>query len=336
MGSTHFRIYQNNTKAKLTAIADIDEKKRSGNWSAIIGNIGGGDNTKPINLQGLKIYDDGYKLINDPEIDLVDICLPTFLHAEFVCAALKAGKHVFCEKPMAGSRKEVKAIQAAATASRTSLMFGMCIRFWPEYQHAYNLVKSGKLGDIKCATFKRVSPNISGNAWQNWFMDDAKSGGALLDLHLHDTDVVRYFFGKPKAVTSFGQKGFRSKAGVDHAITNYDYGNDVLICAEGGWTPAAAGPFEMSFLIVGTKGTARLSETGYQVIYENGNVEKPTPAAADKPTGWHVEIDYLLTCLQTGKKPDEYVSVNDLADSHAVIEAELTSINKKKTVKVSY
>ena len=336
MGSTHFRIYKDKPLAEIKAVADVDEAKLQGDWSKIIGNIGGADNMKPVNMAGIKTYKDAMDLINNPDIDLVDICLPTHLHAKYTIAALRAGKHVLCEKPMARELDEAREILAASQNASGFLMLGMCIRFWPEYQHAYQLVKSGKLGKIKSATFKRVSPSIAGTSWEDWFMKEKLSGGALLDLHLHDTDAIHYFFGKPKKVRSFGLKGFRTDTGVDHVFTNYDFDDNMLVVAEGSWAPAGSTPFEMSFQIVGENATVRLSETGYKVIYEDGTIETPTPAKPGLPTGWHAEIDYLLNCISQNKKPDDYMSIKEMVDSMAIVEAEKKSINENKTISVNY
>lgn len=336
MGSTHFRIYKDHPFSKIVAVADVDNAKLKGDWSKIVGNIGETDNKIPVDMSGIRTYNDALELIRDPDIDLVDICVPTYLHAPYITAALQAGKNTLCEKPMTRTTEEAKQILELSRMVKSFFMVGMCIRFWPEYQHAYQLVKSGKLGDIRSATFKRVSPSIAGNSWQNWFMNDKLSGSALLDLHLHDTDAIRYFFGRPKKVRSFGQKGVRSDSGIDHVFTKYEFENDLFVIAEGGWTAAGATPFEMSFQIVGEKGTARLSESGYKIIYEDGNVEKPVPAKPGLPTGWHAEIDYFLNCLHNGKKPDEFLTIDDVVDSLAIIEAEKRSIEENRTFEILY
>jgi len=336
MGSTHFRIYRDHPLAEIHAIADVDEAKIRGDWSKIIGNVGNEDNSLPVDLAGIDCYTDPMVLIKNPEIQLVDICLPTYLHKEFITAALNSEKHVFCEKPIALNTSDAREILSLSRTSEKNLMIGMCIRFWPEYQHAYQLVKSGKIGEIKSATFKRISPSISGISWDNWFMKEKLSGSALLDLHLHDTDAIRYFFGKPARVTSFGIKGFRSDTGIDHVFTNYDFENETLICSEGSWAPAASTPFEMSFLIVGDKGTIRLSESGYKIIYEDGTIDTPAPAKAGLPTGWHAELDYLLHCIQQNIKPVDFLTIEETVESLSIIEAEARSIYENRTVEINY
>ena len=121
MGTTHWGVYKGLKNAQIVAIADVDAKKRKGDISAVVGNIGGGDNSKPLDLTGVKVYDCALALAKDPDVDVVDICVPTPDHAEIVCAALAAGKHVFCEKPLCRDAAKMKKIVAAVKAERRNL-----------------------------------------------------------------------------------------------------------------------------------------------------------------------------------------------------------------------
>jgi predicted dehydrogenase len=336
MGSTHFHIYRRLGKAKIVAVADVDPNKRKGDWRKIAGNIGDFDNSKPIDFNGVRAYECGCELIADPNVEVVDICTPTPTHKDLVVAALKAGKHVISEKPIVRDSSEMAELLRAVKSAKTFYTTGMCLRTWPEYRHAFETFKAGKIGKLVYAHFRRISPNIDGGAWKNWFMQDKLSGGALLDLHLHDVDLVRYFFGRPKAVTAVGVKGFRSDKGYDHVVGLFDFGDGTVVSTEGGWTPAKGIPFEMSFQIVGTKGTIRLSETGYSIVYENGKVEKPKPAQPGLETGWHVELDYFIRCVQSGRKPDRYLQVKELDDSLRMVEAERVSMESGKKAKIAY
>ena len=336
MGTTHFQIHQKLGKSEIVAVADVDAKKLTGDWSDVVGNIGDFDYSKPINMGGIKTYSDALDLIKDPDVEMVDICVPTYLHEKYATAALKNNKHVLCEKPLGRNLDDAVIITEEAEKSSKYFSNGLCVRYWPEYRHAFELYTSGKIGKVKSAVFKRVSPSIHDNSWEDWFMKEKLSGGALLDLHLHDTDLVRYFFGKPISVTSFGLKGFRSDSGIDHVITNYDFGDDTLIVSEGGWDAAKAAPFEMSFQIVCEKGTIRLSEQGYKIIHEDGRIEEPKPATEELPTGWHVEIDYFLSCIINNEKPDKYLSTAEMRESIAIIEAEELSIKEKRSVRIEY
>jgi predicted dehydrogenase len=336
MGTTHFGIHHELGKSIVAAVADVDERKLSGDWSSVVGNIGGGDNSKPVDLSDIKTYCDAMDLIADPDIDMVDICLPTYLHEKYVLAALKNNKHVLCEKPVGLNFQEAVRITEAAEKSEKYFSNGLCVRYWPEYRHAWEIYNSGRIGKMLSATFKRVSPSIQGNSWQDWFMKDDLSGSALVDLHLHDTDLVRYFFGRPVSVTSFGLGAFRSDKGIDHVFTNYSFNDGTLVMTEGGWAASKNTPFEMSFQIVCEKATIRFSESGYKILWEDGRIDEPKPASVLLPTGWHVELDYFLTSVLDGTKPDKYLSTGEMRDSLAIIEAEQLSIREKREVTVKY
>lgn len=331
MGTTHFDIYKNSGKAVVTALADIDPAKRAGDIRSVVGNIGGGDNSRPVDLSGIRVYDDGMDLIRDPGVELVDICVPVYLHKQYALAAIAAGKSVLCEKPLARSSAEAQEIAEAAEKAGVPFLTGMCIRFWPEYAHALKTIQSGAAGKILSASFKRVSPDIDGNGWRNWFMNSELSGGAILDLHLHDVDFVRQLMGMPRAVTAFGARGIRCDAnGIDHVLARFDYGDGSLVTIEGGWAPAKGTPFEMSFQIICEKMTLRLGADGYSLIHEGGAIEKPQLALPGLPTGWHVEIDYLLECVLNNVKPD--MPLDEVVEALRIVEAEIVSIEQKKTV----
>jgi predicted dehydrogenase len=332
MGTTHWNIHRASDKTRIVAAADVDPKKRAGDIAAVSGNIGDGAAAR-LDLGGVTMYDDVSRMIDDPNVDLVDLCVPTPLHARYVIEALAKGKHVLSEKPLARTLAEAKAIETAVAQASTFHMTGMCVRFWPEYRHAHDMVTSGKLGRVRTATFRRLSPSVDGNAWQNWFMKAELSGGALLDLHLHDVDFIRHLFGRPRAVQAFGLRGVRSDAGIDHVHARYDFGDDRLIVAEGGWCAPKGIPFEMSFQIIGERATARLSETGYRVVYEDGRIEQPK---FDIPTGWHAEIEHMATCILSNKRPDDIVPIDGVVDAIAIAEAEARSIEAGTPVVIQY
>lgn len=322
MGSTHWRIYKELKGAQIAALADVDLAKRRGDVSKVVANIGGGDNSQPLDLTGVRVYRTALELIADPEIDIVDICVPTSLHAELICAALAAGKHVFCEKPLCRTAAEVKKIVAAAKKAKGFLNVGLCVRAWPEYRAAWEYYTSGKAGRMLSATFKRISPGVDGNSWRNWYMDGKISGGALLDLHVHDTDQVNCFFGRPEAVRASGAVIASKNGGVDHVVTVYEYGDGRLVTAEGGWEQSKGATFEMSFTIVCEKATLKLDATGFNVFFKNGKKETPALDVAAGPTGWHQELTYFVDCVAKGIRPEKYQTIDSVAATMAIVFAE--------------
>lgn len=337
MGTTHFRIYQDLPDAQVVAVADIDPERRKGNISSVWGNIGNADNSVPLDFSNIKTFADGLEMIRTTDLDMVDICIPTPWHKDMILAALKANRHVFSEKPLCRNLQQMQEILAALKDSDRFFNVGLCIRAWPEYRHAREMFKAGKFGNLKCATFRRISPNADGvGAWNNWFCKFDICGGALLDMHMHDVDAIRYFFGRPKAVTAFGGKALRSDRSIDHVVANYDYGNDLLISAEGGWGAAKTIPFEMSFLIICEKATVQLDNNGYKIHWENGTVETPQVADPALPTGWHQELAYFVQCVKNGVKPDKYQNLEEVVDSFRMVMAEQDSIDQKKTITLQY
>lgn len=335
MGTTHFRIYRKLGNAEIVAVSDVDPAKLAGDISKVVGNIGGEDNSKPLNLDGVKTYGAVADMLKDPSIDVIDICVPTPYHQKIAVEALKNGKNVFCEKPICRSLREVEELAVCARKSGKFFNVGMCIRAWPEYYHAQNLYKAGKLGRLRSAFFRRLSPDISGNSWNNWFMDGELSGGALLDLHLHDTDFIRYMFGRPTAVTSFGVSSVRSNGGTDHVITNYHFDN-CLIVAEGGWCANKKVPFEMSFQMIFEKATVRLAGEGYKIYWESGDVESPQVGDSALPTGWHQELSYFVDCVEKNVTPEKYQNLDEIVDSFKIVMSEQESVDTGRTVTIKY
>ena len=336
MGTTHYNIYRELPGVEVVAVADVDAAKRAGDISAVHGNIGGGAGVTQYDFSRVKVFADALEMVKLPEIDIVDICCPTPDHARYILAALAAGKHVFSEKPLCRTRVEMEQIAAAVKQSGKFFNVGMCVRAWPEYRHAYEQFKAGKFGKIRTAEFRRLSPDVSGNAWENWYMTAERSGGALLDLHLHDCDLVRYFFGRPQAVRTRGQRGITSDRGIDHCLTEYLYNDGTLVTAVGGWTAAPGTPFEMSFQLFCEKATVRFMADGYKICWKDGRVETPQLDTEKLPTGWHQELAYFTACVRDGVTPNRYQNLGEILDSYCMILAEEESADRGAEVKVDY
>ena len=337
MGSTHWRIYEALENVRVVALADVDPAKRAGDVSKVVGNIGGGDNSAPLNMTGVATYEDGLEMINSTDADIIDICVPTPDHSKYVLAALKAGKHVFCEKPLCRNLEQLAEIRKAVKESDKFFNAGMCVRAWPEYDVAKNIITSGAVGEVKSALFRRLSPSVDGNAWHNWFMNEEMAGGAALDLHLHDTDFVCHLFGRPQKISSFGVRGVVSDNGIDHIMTIYNYGDGKLITAEGGWCAPNTVPFEMSFQIVCEKATIKYGADGsFKVFWNDGKIDTPDTGDASLPTGWHRELKYFTDCVRDNIPPTRWQTPDSIFDALSVVMTELEAADKGKTLEVKY
>src|SRR4051812_13751428 len=154
--------------------------------------------------------------LSDPEVDAVDVCLPTPLHRSATEAALAAGKHVLLEKPIALTVEDADAIVAAAAATDRVFMVGMVLRFWPEYVELQRRIEARELGRPLAVQASRLSPPAD---WNEWMADHAQSGGPAVDLMIHDFDQLNWLLGEPRRVFA------RAAApGHVHALVEYDGG----------------------------------------------------------------------------------------------------------------
>ncbi|MFQ6047732.1 MAG: Gfo/Idh/MocA family protein [Phycisphaerae bacterium] len=334
MGRTHFGIYLRNPKAQVVALMDKDRRRRQGDWAEPIGNLPASW-PKKVDMGGIASYSSPDALIADPNVELVDITLPTDLHADVAIQALRAGKHVLSEKPMARTSAQCRRIVAAARRARGYYMVAQCIRFWPQYVKVKELVDSKRYGPVRSAALRRLAapPTYS---MGNWLLRHERSGGAALDLHLHDIDFAAYLFGRPRRVYARGTKG--PSGGIDHVEALWDYGKELLVAVEGGWAFAASYPFQMILTVrcaeatlewilrVGHGGEGFGSEV---VAYQaDGKIRK---FAVKDATGWEAEIDYFLSCIQKRRRP-AIATATSSAESVAICEAELKSIQTGRPV----
>jgi len=261
-------------------------------------------------------------------MDAISLTLPTYLHAECSEQALSRGVHVLCEKPMALTTADCDRMIRAARKSGKVLQIGHCVRFWPEYAKAKEIVDSGKYGKVIAGMFQRLGAP-PGWSVDNWFVDENRSGGVALDLHIHDTDYVQYLLGMPKAVCSHGAKG--SKGQLIHMLTEYEYGDDKVVVAEGGWGMTTAFGFEMSFNLVLERATIVYDLTRtpmFRVCPADGEAFTPEVAQGD---GYIREVEHFAKSVR-GESVPEVITLEQSRNSVRIVEAEKKSINSKERI----
>jgi predicted dehydrogenase len=220
MGWIHYLAYEKVGSARITAVASRSPTKLAGDWSEIQGNFG--PPGRQVDLGGIKTYSDLNELLTDPDIDLIDNCLPPHLHADFSIRALEAGKHVFCEKPMALTTADCDRMVATADRVGKQIMVGHVLPFFPEYAFARKVADSGEYGRLIGGSFKRV---IADPLWLDDFFDADSVGGPLVDLHVHDAHFIRLMFGMP--TTLFSQGRLRGDV-VEHCSTLFGFSDPQL------------------------------------------------------------------------------------------------------------
>jgi len=326
MGVTHIKAYQQLKAARIVAVCDSVRLPVNGVLAGVAGNISGSGD---LDLgRAVKVYRALDEVLADPEVELVDLCVPTPLHPEQSIAALKAGKHVLCEKPLAVTSSRARQIVRAAQSASGFFMPAMCMRFWPGWSSLKEVVKEEPYGKVLAARFRRISPTPGWS--QATYASGNQSGGALFDLHIHDTDFAQFLFGRPASVFSTGVT--RAGDSIDHVITQYNYAGGPAVYAEGSWL--LTGNFSMSYTVLCERATldydsARGAEA--LVVAEQGKGRRVVELAGSD--GYSGEIRYLLEAVQSGKAP-RVVTAQDGLSAVEICEAEAKSVRTGRVVGV--
>jgi predicted dehydrogenase len=323
MGRMHISAYEKVPHAKLVAIADQDAKRAGGDFSGAWGNIAGA--VEKLEMTGIAGTTDFNTLINNPDVHLVDICVPTPAHEPLAAAALAAGKHVLCEKPLALDSASAQRMADAAARAKGFFMPAMCMRFWPQWAWLKQAVDDGRYGKVLGATFRRVASMPPG-----WFSNGALSGGGILDLHVHDTDFVFHLFGKPSGVFS---RGYTKTSGkTDHIVTEYLYdGGPALISAEGSWCMADGFSFTMRYTVNFERATADFDISRDPVLVVNADGKSdPVTLPGD---GYEGELTYFIDCIRAGRRPAR-VTAADAVEGLRILEAEQRSLESGRIERV--
>ncbi len=275
---------------KIVAVCDVDPEKFE---KKVEINIGAAD----VSLSSdVKKYTDWHEMLEKEELDMVDICAPTFLHKEITIGALESGVNVLCEKPMSLNYENCKEMCDAAILAGKKLMIGQCLRFSPEYVYLKKLVDKSTYGRALSGIFQRLSPPPVWG-WDNWFMDYSRSGGCVTDLHIHDIDITRYIWGDPKEVSCCSADAIAKKA-IAHSRLMYD---NFSITAIGNWSRQGI-PFSFGYEIAFEKATV-ICDNGKITVHPH-NEEEFSPELK-KVSSYAAEIEYFIDCITNGKENTE-------------------------------
>jgi predicted dehydrogenase len=325
MGKAHVAAYRAAREAgapcRLVAVCDRNPRKLAGDLDAE-------SNLKTDDASGLAFdprevagYDHAGALLADSRVDAVSICTRTETHVPLAIAALAAGKHVLVEKPLALCARELLPLAAAASRSERLLMPAMCMRFWPGWDWLKARVVDGSLGRLRSATFRRLA---APPAWsRDFYGDPSRSGGALVDLHIHDADFVRHLCGEPASVFSTGD--------LDHVTTVYRFGpgGPTHVTAEGGWDHTPGFPFRMQYTALFEYAVADFDFTrSPRLLLCRGGVAEPVTLPAWN--GYDGEVRaFVAAAARGGPTP---VSLADAMGTAALLDAERESLARGAVV----
>jgi predicted dehydrogenase len=324
MGKMHGNVYANLPESKVVAVVDTIPAKAE-------------EVAKP---HGAKIATRLDEVLDS--VEMVDVCLPTFLHAKYTVMAAQAQKHVLCEKPIALNLKDADRMVTTAKKAGVKFMVAHCIRFWPEYMALKEMFDKKLYGRLISIWMSRVSPLPTWSS-NNWLLQGSKSGGAITDLHIHDADFLLYLLGKPESVFC---RGTKNKHGWVHVWTAYNYKRTAAV-AEGGWDLPAKFPFNMAFRAIFEKGIVEfgLQPQPRMLLYQGDSepvpVDIPQPKVSNVQAGGNIsslggyfnEIQYLLECISEDKEP-AVVTPQDARTSLQIILAEQKSAETGKMTKI--
>lgn len=294
-----------------------------------------------------KAYPTWDAMLSDPEITAVSVCAANHVHGEITVAALRAGKHVLCEKPMAISLEECEAMVKAAEASGKHLMIGQNQRLAGAHVKAKELIAQGAIGRV--LTFRTTFGHSGPESWSIdpgsnvWFFDKSKAAmGVMADLGIHKTDLIQYLLGsrivKVQAMLTTLDK--KDAAGNpisvdDNAICIYQMENGVTGTMTASWT--YYGAEDNTTVIYGTKGELRLYDDpvhslrqinadGTRIDYCLDRIQ-----TNDNQTASGV-IDQFIACLTEGKEPE--ISGKNVLHAMKAVFAAIESSDRGRMVEI--
>lgn len=256
------------------------------------------------------------------QFDILDICLPTYLHADYTVKALNAGVHVLCEKPVSLKKEDVDRVYDAAKKNGKCVMIAQVVRFWHEYLVLKDAYDTGKYGRLLSGRMTRLGSTPKAS-WDGWMRDPERSGMVPFDLHIHDLDFMIYTFGKPEKMTRF-------RAGTptqDYFEAIYQY-PDFFISAEAAWFDCTY-RFQCAFRFQFEKAVLEFKDGKLTIFNQNGEIEGADGKKGEEGDGYvpktnayFEEIRYFVDCVLAGKpcdkvKPDELKTVLALIDQLA-------------------
>jgi predicted dehydrogenase len=332
IGRAHLAAIQQAVAAgedcELIAVCDRSPDRRAGRCEPTPGNLSTADPGPLFDAARVTGYEHAQDLLADPRVHLVLVCTHTSAHVDHAIDALRAGKHVLVEKPVSLDPAEVHRLDRAASnawaARRLRCMPGMCMRFWPGWDWLRDLIASRRHGELRSLTLQRMG---STPTWATDFYANLEhSGGALGDLHIHDTDFICWALGLPASVSSRGS--------LMHCTTLYDIHGVPHTAAEGAWDLTPGTPFRMKYLAVFEHATAEfdLSRDPRVTLYTRDGAQFPTIAPG---AGYLPQFRHLLAAIRDPALPLR-ATLSDAAAVATVLAAERRSIETGQPVPLSW
>ena len=272
-----------------------------------------------------------------PEVDVVDICSPTHLHYEMALQAAAAGKHIVCEKPLARTTRQAREILTACRKAGIQLLVAHVVRFFPEYALAHSAVIEGQIGKPGVIRLHRGSYRPKKPAG-NWFLDEVKSGGILMDLMIHDYDYARWVAGDVESVSARRVTQRHPDAPVDYGLVILSHRSGALSHIAGAWAYPPP-TFHTHLEIAGDRGLIEFDSDGtapiQNLILKTAGSNAPDVALPSSPVSespYTTQIKEFYGALAEGKPAR--LSASDGLAAVQIAEAALESAHTGQPVKL--
>ena len=316
MGRTHVASMAKIEQAVLSAVVDRDVS-RLGESSSVGGNLDTGRDEFVFDPTQVGVFATVDSMLKESDIDLALIATPTPTHIELASTLVSAGVHVMIEKPVSLDLDAIRRLDELARDRGVIAMPAHCMRFWPAWNWMHQRIRDSTYGSVRRASFIRTGAAPSWNP--DFYRNPSKSGGAIVDLHIHDTDFVIHCFGMPDAVSSTGSRS--------RVRTEYLFENGPVVEAVGGWLEDPEAPFTMTAEIEFEEGTISFSlgRDPEVLVIRPGDVTTEHPEASIGGTGYDVQAGALIDSIisESGVPP---VSLGDAVRTGSVLELEIKSL----------
>ncbi|MBP1924838.1 putative dehydrogenase [Sedimentibacter acidaminivorans] len=281
-------------------------------------------------------YTDIEEMLSKEDVDILDICLPTYLHEYAVSMAIKYKKHIMCEKPFTLSCSLAERLSNKAKNAGIRMMVLQVVRFWPEYVSIKNMIDKKVIGEIQNIYMNRLSTYPK---YSSWFRDPSKSGGGLYDLNIHDLDYLYYLFGEVKSVYATGQKS--SKNSYDAVTANIVFVRGITATVECNMDIKGEYPFTTCVRVIGELGALEYNSTSrYDDNFDNVKYnelilyledKKPNKIGVTQYNPYQKQMEYFARCVLQDKDP-EIINMNDVVYVLKMIKAIEKSLETNNVV----
>ncbi|MBI3991384.1 MAG: Gfo/Idh/MocA family oxidoreductase [Candidatus Omnitrophica bacterium] len=269
-------------------------------------------------------------LMDDKEINIINICLPTPFHCDIAVSGAKRGKHIFCEKPIAGNLNDGRSMVNACRNAKVKFMACHILRYSPEFRKAKELVDNGKVGKTGVVRSSRVGPFPKGA--QDWYAKYEMSGGVILDTLTHSFDFLRWCFGPVERVYAKGliAKGMNR---IDYALVTLRFKSGVIAHVEGSW--AHTGGMRTTLEVAGDKGLINFDSKEDASLYIQIKDDKSGGGAGSrenplKESPHILALRHFVDCVRDNREPE--VTAEDTLSSLEISLAAIESIKRKEMV----